>query len=389
MPQQKPRRYETRKPTINQSNFLLFSMHGLQGINHYLKNFPKDKTAVSATLLYSGAAGYNVPVQTFEAETRYTGFVIDPKKIDMPQADKIAYKSQGYVAKEFKKNNTSINGEKYTSKYPNKAGYLRPMGYATNLARHERRQQGESTYHDVGSAKTFGGNIWHKFFKWTAPSHQHQPPDKNNAMRLNEALVFQKGDVNPITGLFLTKTPDRAMANGLKEILHDNPTLKLYLYDIDAKENIVRWLDNGEAQKYLGQRNLDFNQAFTNATPFGGENNYKYYATKQEASRKHLFEAEMPDQSLRRRYSNFKGDFLKTRILNKLQEEINEISTPEELAQYRQALNDRPEFKVLATGQGLTTRLFRLKTSSVDALEEMLNKKEQALGQPQTVKKSP
>ncbi|KTD10842.1 multifunctional virulence effector protein DrrA [Legionella gratiana] len=81
------------------------------------------------------------------------------------------------------------------------------------------------------------------------------------------------------------------------------------------------------------------------------------------------------------KFNNFKSEYQqarKAKILEQLRQEIIEIDSPEDLDQFKQSLKDRSEFKVLKTGQGTITKIMNLKTSSVEALEDILNQKERS-----------
>lgn len=132
---------------------------------------------------------------------------------------------------------------KCTSKYPNKKGYYRTgVGntvFVTNLAANEHLPgKKESVYHtSKGNAELFAKNIWRKFYK----SSRYIT---DGIMRLNEALVFQKAEVNPIAGLILLpQNLAQETTTELLNILKANNSLKLFLYDPKAQEHIVRYLD--------------------------------------------------------------------------------------------------------------------------------------------------
>lgn len=57
-------------PTTDVANYLIFSMHSLEGIQAYLDNFHDGKSilenkACSATLIWSGEEGSNIRVSTY------------------------------------------------------------------------------------------------------------------------------------------------------------------------------------------------------------------------------------------------------------------------------------------------------------------------------------
>lgn len=67
-------------------------------------------------------------------------------------------------------------------------------------------------------------------------------------------------------------------------------------------------------------------------------------------------------------YHPLQGDDLKRAILNDLKSKISEIISQGDLASFKQTYLSSPEYKVLAKGQGFTTRLFGLETDSQRAV---------------------
>lgn len=67
-----------------------------------------------------------------------------------------------------------------------------------------------------------------------------------------------------------------------------------------------------------------------------------------------------------------KGDYLKSKILLVFKAEIEKIDSEAQLEEYVKNRIKTPEYKVIAQGQGLTTRFFGLNTSSVNAFSEMV-----------------
>lgn len=85
-------------------------------------------------------------------------------------------------------------------------------------------------------------------------------------------------------------------------------------------------------------------------------------------NRFHAFSA--TGKNLKEEFQNFKGDLLKSKILNSFKTEL-ENATAETIDQVVKDIQNTNEYKVLATGQGLMTRLFHLDTSSVKTFKEM------------------
>ena len=271
-----PNKYDVI-PDAQQANWLLVSMHHAEKIQRYVDRFPKegDEYGCPSTLIWSGTKGNNVPVALYS--NKKTGFVFNSHQIIVPQADLIAWNSEGKLSPEFLKHDAEDGlGGRHVSKYPNKAMYRRypmnpgdthPLIDTTNLARNEHVvDQKTSIYHPVGSAAVFAKNIWRKFHKSFPHYSDHINP---TIMKLNEAIVFQRQS-NPIAGLIITDTPvDGETAYELLRILQDNSSFMFYLYDNSSPEHIIRYLDNDDAIQLL-QQPFNFKVVFEGAQPYKG-----------------------------------------------------------------------------------------------------------------------
>ena len=94
----------------------------------------------------------------------------------------------------------------------------------------------------------------------------------------------------------------------------------------------------------------------------------------KDSDRFHLFEAS--SENLSEKFHNLKGDYLKDKILNVFKDKLEKTSSKEELDTLVKEFKSSDEFKTLEKGQGLTTRIFGLKTSSIEAFEEMVRAQE-------------
>lgn len=102
---------------------------------------------------------------------------------------------------------------------------------------------------------------------------------------------------------------------------------------------------------------------------------YYTHAVKDEESpgRQHLFEASSTDGcAFKSQYLLAKGDYLKTKILNKFKVELEYCSSKEDLMNKVRELKETEEYGILAKGQGLFTRIFNIETSSVKAFNKMV-----------------
>lgn len=107
--------------------------------------------------------------------------------------------------------------------------------------------------------------------------------------------------------------------------------------------------------------------AATNPSSLGELSRYYKYVTRpgQRSTRQHFFE-------LKDEVSQLKGDALKTKILSEFKELLEACRNKEHLNRMVTTLVGDPRYQTLATGQGIMTRLFGLKTSSVKAFEQMV-----------------
>jgi len=100
------------------------------------------------------------------------------------------------------------------------------------------------------------------------------------------------------------------------------------------------------------------------------ENPYIY----KDSERSHLFEAS--SENLSEKFLNLKGDYLKDKILNIFKDKLEKMSSKEELDTLVKEFKSSDEFKTLEKGQRLATRILGLKTSSIEAFEEMVKAQE-------------
>ena len=99
-----------------------------------------------------------------------------------------------------------------------------------------------------------------------------------------------------------------------------------------------------------------------------------------DKKRFHAFEVNVEKYaSLKERYRDAKGDYLKSSILADFQNKIENTSSKEELETLVRKFKLSDEYKVLEKGQGLVTKVLGLETSSVKALKEMIEAQENNL----------
>lgn len=109
---------------------------------------------------------------------------------------------------------------------------------------------------------------------------------------------------------------------------------------------------------------------------------YQHATThKQSFLKKRWHRYEASCETLDPKYEGLSGDRLKTQILIYFKASIENIKSIDELntivSEFKK--DNNPEYLVLKQGQGLATRLFDLKTSSLEALDKIIEGKEKEL----------
>lgn len=102
----------------------------------------------------------------------------------------------------------------------------------------------------------------------------------------------------------------------------------------------------------------------------------KYYqhSNFKGSSRWHWFTASTGDnQPLTFKYSNLKGDALKSRILMDFKLQLEGCTNKQELDAKAREIKASDAYKILTQSQGIVTSFFKLKTSSVIALDDMIS----------------
>lgn len=153
----------------------------------------------------------------------------------------------------------------------------------------------------------------------------------------------------------------------------------------EQKEMINQWV----TEKLQSQQVLTHSTGKDQKTPDSPKstvnikNTYEHKAFKESQGRYHFFAASPSgNNALNKRYQNLSGDHLKTKILEDLKDKIQNITSKEDLKSFKTSLMKSPEYEVLKTGQGLFTRITGIKTSSVTALEDMIEQKEKSFDKP-------
>jgi effector protein DrrA/SidM len=114
---------------------------------------------------------------------------------------------------------------------------------------------------------------------------------------------------------------------------------------------------------------------------------YKYAA--REDGREHRYTATAENfKDLKDKYQGVRGDALKTEILSNFKDKLAEATDKASLDKIVKQLKSSDEYTILKTGQGRTTQLLGLKTSSVVAFEKMIKEVETDFKSRHTLPKS-
>lgn len=286
-------------PLQSGTSFALFSMAKKSAIEYSLQNFRKKPgIACSATLIWSGEAGKNVPVTLYEDFNRRIGkigYVINPNEVEVPHAEFFAMNTGGQVKEEVKKDGCVIKNydedwgttttQTYESKYKEKGGHKKSMGrqYFNYITNHAKWDSMEKKWHDEGSVDIFAKNVWKRYWGEPKKSSNSLKEDKRyggqGEMEYNEALVWQKGNVNPIDGLVIDITTPvlDSDVNDVLSILKRNPHLKLYLYNRKLQSHIVRFCANAHGINILnkGAEYLNSKKELEGLTPLSANTRSK------------------------------------------------------------------------------------------------------------------
>lgn len=107
---------------------------------------------------------------------------------------------------------------------------------------------------------------------------------------------------------------------------------------------------------------------------------YKHQTNSNKTGRAHVIRVDAKNYShLKQDYKNQKGDYLKSSILLYFKQRIEEIYHVYELKQLVIELKSTPEYKILATQQGVLSTLFKSQTTSVTAFNRMIQEHQKTL----------
>lgn len=265
-------------PNDGSTSLLLVSIANGSSIQYALERFPESPPngqfsdykgeitgdvniqGISASFLFSGKKGKNIPVNLFcpdsDSDKGGIGFVMNHSKLDVPFASFHAYKSGSMYRPSAERDivgSEECDGFNLpttitTAKFPQIKGcILYDVGderhFWPNFAKWQRSTE---TFHNEGRAEIFAEALWRKYFK----------EGKGQGIEdLHEVCCWKKTDENnPVMGLFIRIK--QVTAKNVNEILYilqeqGNEHLKLYLYNEEAKEDIVKFCDNQTAIQRL------------------------------------------------------------------------------------------------------------------------------------------
>jgi hypothetical protein len=247
-----------------------------QQIEFNLHHFPRRDElpqpgvkARSVSVIFSGENGLSIPVDLFGSATSL-GYVIDPREATIPHGEFYAACTFGQV-----KADVPVESSKYNKE---KLGHQRNGIWIPNYALYSTRKGKKQS---IASFDTFFDNIFRRYFsqpkKQTDERRRTNKPDQNSIkahrryngqgnMGFAEGLIGQRDELNPIKGVILCLDerggagPNKIDIDQLRELINDNPHLKLYIYnknEAQQRNHIVRYMDNNKAKGLLGVLGAD------------------------------------------------------------------------------------------------------------------------------------
>ena len=238
---------------------------------------------IATSAIWSGKRDYCTPTSHYApagGQTQGLGIVLNPDQLRLGQADFCALNSGNVHSTEVsraswppkQKQQQKGSFESYILssdyKYPAKVVYPRDHKPVTHHGLSEKIPNDKGGYdlvlHTTPSFDVFFRNVWRKYWK-------------RNKYSYNEALVCQKGLINPIDGLMMSDSVSASQAtlNSFCNLLESNSHLKLYLYNEDSREDNMRYIEDRQVIKDFIARvralplpsNIGsvFNEFYTNA----------------------------------------------------------------------------------------------------------------------------
>lgn len=163
------------------------------------------------------------------------------------------------------------------------------------------------------------------------------------------------------------------------------------LSDYREKHDFSMQLDSLLAKGYLSLvhelieivliKHPDLNEwDLRNPVQYKVKNSYEHYADNPCESRHyHFFEAKSNKyENLNEKFKGMTGDFLKSKILDELKDELQNKNTLKSLAEFKEKYMNTDEYRIIKTSQGISGFWGR-ETSSLKALHEMFEEQETSI----------
>jgi predicted NAD-dependent protein-ADP-ribosyltransferase YbiA (DUF1768 family) len=300
--------------------------------------------------------------------------------------------------------------------YESKGGNQRLVIDKNKVVGYEFRKDSASTWQASGDKKRFQGleDAFNKSHKapHSAPPTAPQYYESNGG---NQRLVIDK---NKVVGYEFRKdsasawqaSGDKKRFQGLEDAFnkshkapHSAPHTAPQYYESNGgnqrlvidknkvvgyefrKDSASAWQASGDKKRFQGLEDA-FNKSHktpthkpqhphhnNGSTPSNTQENMdivsKYYAhaaKSNDEGRFHLFDASSEH------FRGMKGDYLKTKILCDFKDQLSKYTDLDKFDAKVASLRDSTAYGILATGQGITTKILGLETSSVAAFNAMV-----------------
>ena len=211
-----------------------------------------------------------------------------------------------------------------------------------------------------GKTLTLGANRALQVFKNLEIEYYGRKHPRPTSQALIEEHQRKLGANNSPTPISSPSSRDASFyALGNKRLMVQDSLIVGYQYrDSDSGP----WKDSGDPSRFkrLTESFRELQQIKTH---------YQHAAHTNNDNRRHLFEVSSD------KFHNLKGDCLKTRLLLNLKSELTNYAqlctSKEQFDKHVEEIKNSKEYEILATGQGLMTKIFGLETSSVTAFNKI------------------
>lgn len=232
---------------------------------------------------------------------------------------------------------------------------------------------------DKVHAYVLAANIYDNLTCWEPPANLQDAAAFENDV-FSDIVGQQYADL--IQGL-TKKNPQERMG-----VAQAKQELKFIEFLRMAQQNntmdLNKIIESKEELKSKYQDRLDnpdnFEEIAKSIMPLKDKIHYNHAVENDAPGRKHAFTVKGASfADIKETYMELKGDQLKTKILKDVKSELENIGSKEDLDKFKNDFKKSDEYKVLKTGQGLATKLFGFKTSSVKAFEDLIAESESSV----------